>query len=95
MILSAARLPHVRACDDEHSCNSTVRQQSKTKVKSYRYCHLFDKGMYLSATTKNASECPYKECIHRVSLEPPESEPQAADVAEVVPVAMEEELPRA
>ena len=46
--------------------------------------------MYLSATTKTASECPYKECIHRVSLEPPESEPQAADVAEVVPVAMEE-----
>ena len=44
--------------------------------------------MYLSATTKTASECPYKECIHRVSLEPPESEPQAADVAEVVPVAM-------
>ena len=41
--------------------------------------------MYLSATTKTASECPYKECIHRVSLEPPESEPQAADVAEVVP----------
>ena len=53
--------------------------------------------MYLSAITKTASECPYKECIHRVSLEPPESEPhpQAADVAEVVPVAMEEELPRA
>ena len=53
--------------------------------------------MYLSAITKTASECPYKEYIHRVSLEPPESEPhpQAADVAEVVPVAMEEELPRA
>ena len=38
-------------------------------------------------------ECPYKECIHRVSLETPESEPQAA--AADVPVAMEEELPSA
>ena len=53
--------------------------------------------MYLSAITKTASECPYKECIHRVSLEPPESEPhpQAADVAEVVPVAMEKRSSRA
>ena len=57
-------------------CNSTVAPGEKAgiKNKSYGWCHLVAKGL----------ECPYKECIHRVSLE------AEADEAAAL-IAMEEE----
>ena len=55
----------------EIMCNSTVEPGEKAgiKNKSYGWCHLVAKGI----------ECPYKECIHRESLEA------------AAPAAMEEE----
>ena len=69
----------------EIMCNSTVEPSEKAGIKNltYGWCHLVAKGI----------ECPYKECLHRVSIETPESEPQAA--AADAPVAVEEELPSA
>ena len=51
-------------------CNSTVAVGEKASInnKTYGWCHLIAKGM----------DCPYKDCVHSVSLDSPIGDEQAA-----------------
>jgi len=70
------------ACQHAHStnpaeilCNSMITTADKgisSNNKTYGYCHLFDKNM----------ACPYKDCIHGLTLTPPEHEQQMGDGGE-------------
>ena len=59
--------------DEVGLCERLQISVTREIIHSTLWCHLVAKGI----------ECPYKECIHRVSLEA------------AAPIAMEEELPSA
>ena len=69
-------------------CNSTIAvgEKASHNNKTYGWCHLTAKGM----------ECPYKDCIHSMSLDSPSHDTTVSDeqaaIEEAAAVAAVEDM---